>query len=135
MLQRTPESERETTTREAADDALYCAGCGHLVTRTRWAISIDGHEHVVFNPAGRLFRVRCFSDAPGVAATGTPSGYFTWFRGYDWCFALCRGCSDHLGWSYTGDGPPARFFGLIASKLVGRPSTGGEGGGGDQGGG
>lgn len=126
MLQKTPETELETATEEGTDDALYCAGCGHLVTRARWAISIDGHEHVVFNPAGRVFRVVCFSEAPGAASVGEPTAHFTWFKSYDWTFALCRGCGEHLGWRYAGDASPPVFFGLIKGKLAGPGAAGGD---------
>jgi len=121
MLKKTPETERETTTapRAEADDPLFCHRCEHLVTRERWAISCNGdHHHTVFNPAGHLFRVRCFEDAPGAGEAGEPTDEFTWFPGYLWRFAMCRGCGDHLGWFYEGERAPLTFFGLIATKLT-----------------
>ena len=40
---------------------LYCAACGHLVTRTDWSIAVDGaHEQTFFDPVGILFRVLSF---------------------------------------------------------------------------
>lgn len=119
MLQESPDAEIEREVAETTDDGLYCAACGHLVTRGRWAISIDGHEHVFFNPAGQIFRVVCFKEAPGAANAGEPTDAFTWFKGYDWNFALCRGCGRHLGWRYSGDAGPAVFFGLIKNRLAG----------------
>ena len=101
----------------SADDWLVCARCGSRVTREQWAISVNGdHLHTVFNPAGHLFRVRCFADAPGAATAGEPTDHFSWFKGYVWRFALCAECGEHLGWVYDGDAPAA-FFGLIAPKL------------------
>jgi hypothetical protein len=112
----------EEDVREEEDDAIYCAACGGLVTRGRWRISMNGdHEHTVFNPAGIVFRVVCFKEAPGVGAVGEPSGEFTWFRGYDWQVALCRGCNVHIGWQYAGEQEPQVFFGLIAPKLTNAP--------------
>ena len=97
-------------------DELYCAGCGHLVTRSRWAVARNGdHQHTVFNPAGVVFTIRCFNEAPGVAAKGTPTDEFTWFKGYDWQLVHCLGCGAHLGWQYSGD---EVFFGLIKPKLT-----------------
>ncbi len=100
------------------DDAIYCATCGHLVTRGRWRIHMNGeHQHTVFNPAGILFRLLCFKEAPGVTAIGDPTSDFTWFRGYDWQVGLCAGCEAHLGWQFAGDQEPPVFFGLIKPRL------------------
>jgi len=112
MLQITPEDEKKPDTDEAIDDAIYCAGCGHLITRGRWRTAVDGHGHVFFNPAGRVFRILLFSEAPGIACQGEPTDEFTWFKGYDWVYALCRGCGAHMGWRFTGVDRPPLFFGL-----------------------
>jgi hypothetical protein len=125
MLQIAPEGAGKTETEETTDDVINCAMCGHLVTRGRWRLDIDGHEHVFFNPAGRVFRVLCFREAPGAADQGDPTGEFTWFKGYKWNFAHCRGCNAHLGWRFTGTVAPPVFFGLIKGKLAG-PRTGGD---------
>ncbi len=122
MLQIAPDADIETE--EKTDDGVYCAGCGHLVTRTRWALDLGGHERVFINPAGRLFRVRLFRDAPGAADMGTPTVEATWFPGYAWNFALCHGCSRHLGWRFTGDDAPMLFFGLIKGMLTQTPQPG-----------
>ncbi|WP_239988599.1 cereblon family protein [Paramagnetospirillum kuznetsovii] len=76
------------------------------------------HEHVVFNPAGLLFRILCFRDATGAAADGAASGVFTWFSGYLWRLAACRACGAHLGWRYEGAAEPRIFFGLIKDMLT-----------------
>lgn len=121
MLQIAPETGDDTDTKEKTDDAIYCARCGHLVTRTRWKIAIGGGERVFTNPAGFSFHVVCFADAPGAEPAGDPTEQHTWFAGYLWCFALCKGCAQHLGWHYrAGEGAPEgadQFFGLIKDKL------------------
>lgn len=115
-----PDSENETV--EDDDDPLYCKACRHLVTRGRWRIGVNGaHEHTVFNPAGHVFTIGCFKEAPGVDAAGPPSDDFTWFKGYGWQIALCRGCNVHIGWQYTGSKGPGVFFGLIFAKLTSAP--------------
>jgi hypothetical protein len=102
--------------------AYYCARCGAFMTRARFGIRMNGeHEHVVFNPAGILFRVVCFTDAPGAVAVGNASDQFSWFKGFTWRIALCKGCGAHMGWMYEGGGAPAVFFGLIRPMLVERP--------------
>lgn len=117
-----PRDAPETTTDTGLKDAerVYrCAACAHEVTRGRWEIAPDGaHERAFFNPAGVVYRVLCFKEAPGAAELGRPTPEFSWFRGYAWRFAVCRGCGAHLGWRYDGDGAPAVFFGLIKPALT-----------------
>ena len=51
--------EEEIIDEESSE--LYCAPCGHLVTRTDWRIAVDGaHEQTFFDPVGILFRVLSF---------------------------------------------------------------------------
>ena len=51
--------EEEIIDEESSE--LYCAACGHLVTRTDWRIAVDGaHEHTFFDPVGILFWVLSF---------------------------------------------------------------------------
>ena len=121
MLQVAPDADIETETDEETDDALYCAACGVLVTRGRWRLSIDGFEHTFTNPVGVSFRILCFTKAPGASSTGAETIEHTWFRGYRWNYANCRGCGDHLGWRYSGEAAPPVFFGLIKPKLTDRP--------------
>ncbi len=112
----------EDAVEEKQDDSLFCARCGHLVTRAGWAARPEGgHERVCANPAGRMFQVVGFLEAPGAADRGAPTEEFTWFPGYAWNFAVCRGCGDHLGWRYTGDQDPPVFWGLIKDRLTSQP--------------
>ena len=113
-----PESIADSAARDA-ERVYRCAACAHEITRGRWEMAMDGaHERAFFNPAGVVFRVLCFKEAPGVAALGPPTREFTWFRGTAWRFAVCRRCGAHLGWRYEGDGAPAVFFGLIKPALT-----------------
>jgi len=121
MLQITPDKKNTTETAEKPDDAIYCAGCRDLVTRTRWKISLGGSERVFTNPMGLTFNLVCFSEAPGAAAEGEATDDHTWFPGYFWNFALCRGCVRHLGWFYRRDSGGDAFFGLIKGRITGRP--------------
>ena len=101
------------------DIAYFCVRCGALITRGHWELSLNGgFEHVFFNPAGLVFRVLCFKEAPGAEARGAASGQFTWFRGYLWRLAMCQSCDLHLGWRYEGAEAPRIFFGLIKDALT-----------------
>jgi hypothetical protein len=118
MLDIAPERRDEIDAELSTDDTLYCAVCGVLMTRGRWRVlRRDAHEHTVFNPAGRVFTIVCFKEAPGAVAQGSPSDEFTWFPGYRWMVAACRGCSIHIGWRYDGADV---FFGLIKGRLTDR---------------
>jgi hypothetical protein len=103
----------------SSDDGIYCAACDTLITRGRWRLVVnEDHEHTLFNPHGKVFRVVCFKEASGVADHGDFSDEFTWFKGYSWILGLCQGCGTHLGWRYQGASTPKVFFGLIKSKLT-----------------
>ena len=98
------------------DDEIFCAACEHSMTRHRWAVNRrEAHEHTVFNPAGKLFTILCFADAPGAQVHGIPSSDFTWFPGYRWTVAACLGCGIHIGWRFEGQDI---FFGLIKPRLT-----------------
>lgn len=73
------------------------------------------HRHTLCNPHGLVFEIGCFTEAPGCATVGGASEFFSWFPGYAWRIAVCRGCTAHLGWAY-GSGPA--FWGLISDRLV-----------------
>lgn len=115
-MPRDPAVDRQADAKDReGEEALFCVRCGTLVTRGRWRIRMNGaHEHVVFNPAGVVFRLFCFSEAPGLAPLGTPSTAFTWFKGFAWRVGVCRDCRAHLGWRYDGAGS---FFGIIGEAV------------------
>ncbi len=119
MLQIVPETNDDVDLEEEEDDEIYCAACGHVVTRGCWRMAMNGgHEHTFFNPAGHVFRVVCFKEAPGAGTVGASSDEFTWFKGYQWRIAGCLGCAAHLGWRFADAATPAIFFGLIKPKLT-----------------
>lgn len=123
MLEITPGSKVEEEILQKTDDSIFCAKCGHRVTRTRFRLQMNGQfEHVFFNPAGVMFEIQCFKEAPGAPDVGTPTTDHTWFPGYGWNFAICGNCTDNLGWCFKGDGDPQVFFGLIKQKLTSKPS-------------
>ncbi|MBI2239790.1 MAG: hypothetical protein HYU59_03180 [Magnetospirillum gryphiswaldense] len=102
-----------------APQVYRCRQCGQHIARHDALLPMGGdHEHVVFNPAGMIFRVWCFADAQGLRLVGAPSAEFTWFKGYAWQIALCAQCGTHLGWRFDGDTLPPRFYGLVRDRLI-----------------
>jgi hypothetical protein len=94
-----------------------CAACGHEVALDRDRVHLEGAGVRTFvNPEGIEFRITGFRDAPGCAASGRPSSYWSWFPGFAWQVALCSGCGRHLGWSFQS--AEARFHGLILDRLA-----------------
>jgi hypothetical protein len=119
-FQREPEPppavrEKPTPTRSDGDGAILCGACGGPVAEEAARIEVGGaHSHRFTNPAGFTYDVVCLRQT-SCYLQGTPTVEFTWFAGYAWSFALCGSCHTHLGWFYEG---PAKFFGLIADRLV-----------------
>lgn len=108
-------SNRETAAE--LPEALYCKGCGRAVTAKDQAITVQSSfRHTFFNPAGIVFELGCYRQAPGCNPAGPPSTEFSWFAGYSWRLALCSGCQAHLGWCF--ESALARFWGLILNKLT-----------------
>lgn len=108
-------SERAETTEGGAE--LVCVRCAHPITDEGARIERSGlHEHSQVNPHGFIWCFGCYSRAPGCLAKGPPSSEFSWFPGYHWQIAHCRGCDLHLGWLFTG--PDDRFWGLIVERVV-----------------
>ena len=112
------ETEEKARTDEENEKAIRCANCGFGITTAKERIEMDGrHSHVFNNPSGYLFEIGCFASAPGCVNRGEPIMEFTWFAGFAWRFALCGGCSAHLGWLYQS-GSGRSFYGLILAHIV-----------------
>lgn len=100
----------------APDERIVCGACGTSITHARERISVDSaHEHTFQNPLGIVYHIGCFRNAPGAAAFGSPTLEHTWFAGFAWQVAICRGCELHLGWRFSSS--DSIFFGLILSRL------------------
>jgi hypothetical protein len=107
-----------TAVRERArtERILRCAHCSHVVAPIAARVEMNGaHRHTFCNPAGHVFDLGCFTEAPGCTAIGEASEFFSWFPGYAWRVGVCRGCTAHLGWAYGGR---PDFWGLIVDRLL-----------------
>jgi hypothetical protein len=97
--------------------SVICRRCGTFVAELTSKIEVNGaHAHAFINPAGLIFRVGCFAEAPGVCALGEASADWSWFAGFTWQAAICRGCNEHLGWCYASG--VARFTALILDRVA-----------------
>jgi hypothetical protein len=106
-------------TEEKEERHLRCRTCGKSITSSRFGMAVNGrHQHTFPNPLGIVFEIGCFSMASGCTQRGNPTGNFSWFPGFAWCFALCAGCLSHLGWHYSS--AESTFYGLIMANLVSR---------------
>ena len=111
-----PSSQAKDQEQKRLEEALYCKVCGKVVTFRRQELNVNGSFcHTFFNPAGIVFQLGCYKAAPGCNVAGIATSEFSWFKGYLWTFALCRGCDSHLGWFF--DSGDAGFWGLILNRL------------------
>ena len=107
----------EDPTRPDRGRKLVCRRCRAVITSASARIERHGkHRHVFANPAGYLYELGCFSQAPGCSREGAPSWEFTWFAGHSWQIQVCRSCNALMGWEFrtpSGEG----FYGLILPHL------------------
>jgi len=95
---------------------LNCVHCGRKIVRANDRIEVNAkHEHTFINPAGVIYKIGCFSSAPGAAEFGPSSAEFAWFRGHVWRCLCCSDCETHIGWTFTADA--THFCGLIFDQL------------------
>lgn len=111
-----PVTDEENKEDSEPVEAIFCKTCGLTVTSRDQKIGVQGsHRHTFFNPAGIVFELGCFRQAPGCFVAGEPTSEFTWFAGHIWSFALCRGCKSHLGWFFERG--ETTFYGLVLANL------------------
>ena len=95
---------------------VYCAMCSNVIARQADRIEVSGsHKHNFTNPFGTEFHIGCFSDALGCSISGERVAADTWFPGFQWRYATCAECHEHLGWYF--DQADAFFYGLILDRI------------------
>lgn len=109
--------ETEESNGAGNGEALICCECGLIITFSNEKIEVNGaYNHSFANPHGLFFEIGCFKNAPGCAYSNESSSEFTWFRGFSWRIAVCRGCTNHIGWLFSSS--KSSFHGLISDKLA-----------------
>ena len=104
--------------------AFHCLHCSLAVSTSDRVLEIEGkRRHIFINPTGIECDFLTFISCPGAYAFGAPTMEHTWFPGYQWRPALCRGCGTHLGWHYEAlpDLRPREFWGILIAHLKVRP--------------
>jgi hypothetical protein len=101
----------------ATNRHYFCAHCGVVITSESSRFHDNGEwERTFTNPAGNLFTIGLFHNADGCMTVGEATTDHSWFPGYAWDYAICSGCTTHLGWCYSRAGES--FFGLILAELI-----------------
>jgi len=109
-------TEDKEISEQDQEKVLRCRTCDFTVTTPKDRFSKDGkHHHTFFNPAGIVYEIGCFIDAPGCLIYGPLSREFTWFTGYSWQVVHCSQCLEHLGWYFST--AENGFFGLVLNRL------------------
>jgi len=115
-------ARKKGTVTEAVDHTgggavIVCAICGFPITRDNDRMEVGGgHTHGFANPHGLYYEIGCFASAPGCAFASDSSAEFSWFIGYRWRLAACRGCGVHMGWLF--ESKTGFFAGLILAALT-----------------
>ena len=101
---------------ELKPDDWLCIVCNKKITTDKDRFEFnDQSEFQFINPSGYYFNILTFCNADGCKEMGEPTMEFTWFDGHFWSYAVCRRCSNHLGWKFNGK---YSFYGLIKERLV-----------------
>lgn len=104
-------------TDERQHDYLRCAQCATVICRLHNAIEVHGsHQHHCTNPHGYQFEVGCYNEALGCDIGGDRQRADSWFAGYEWRYASCSDCQQHLGWYF--DRAEHYFYGLIIDRIA-----------------
>ena len=112
-----PEDDESPATDDGEERSYLCRACGNEVTtRSRRTVRNASHTHRFVNPAGFMYKIACFSTAPGAQPIGEYTIEFSWFDDYAWCFVVCAGCTNHLGWHFSGK-DVVDFYGLRVDQL------------------
>lgn len=103
--------------------SLACTNCKNVICYKSdvFPMSQNGAQNSFINPNGFIHDTLTVLKVRGVTQEAFWSQEFTWFPGYEWRYAYCSLCRQHLGWCYRSidrKTKPHKFFGLRGSSVV-----------------
>ncbi|EFN75562.1 protein cereblon [Harpegnathos saltator] len=106
------------------EDKIYvCVQCETLIGRQShmFPMNREGPQGTYVNPEGVIHETITFYHVQGVAlSSSSPSTNYSWFPGYAWTVAICKRCSQHVGWKFTATDSnlrPKVFWGVTRRSL------------------
>ncbi|XP_012226592.1 protein cereblon isoform X1 [Linepithema humile] len=108
------------------DNIYVCVNCESFIGRQShmFPMNREGPQGTYVNPGGVIHETITFYHVQGVMLSDTPpSTEYSWFPGYAWTIAICKGCLHHVGWKFTAtesDLRPKAFWGLTRRSLKNR---------------
>ncbi|KAK9843691.1 hypothetical protein WJX81_002577 [Elliptochloris bilobata] len=93
---------RRTISLLALRAPLRCVTCSAQIAKQDDVVEVsdEGAGALFVNNHGSLYDLLTLRVAYGVSLRGEATEEYTWFPGYSWRLAYCRGCSAHLGWLF-----------------------------------
>ncbi|XP_011062316.1 PREDICTED: protein cereblon isoform X1 [Acromyrmex echinatior] len=106
------------------EDKIYvCVNCESFIGRQShmFPMNKEGPQGTYVNPGGVIHETITFYHVQGVVLNNSdPSTEYSWFPGYAWTIAICKGCRHHVGWKFTAvqsNLRPKEFWGLTRRSL------------------
>ncbi|XP_012267633.2 protein cereblon [Athalia rosae] len=105
------------------DRLLTCSSCDDFIGKQSdvFPMNKEGPQSAYCNPAGIIHETVTLYKAQGLILNDeVPQTEYSWFPGYAWTIALCKGCHGHMGWKFTAvhsDLRPQAFWGLTRKSL------------------
>ncbi|KAG5307589.1 CRBN protein, partial [Pseudoatta argentina] len=106
------------------EDKIYvCVNCESFIGRQShmFPMNKEGPQGSYVNPGGVIHETITFYHVQGVLLNNSdPSTEYSWFPGYAWTIAICKGCRHHVGWKFTAvqsNLRPKEFWGLTRRSL------------------
>jgi len=103
--------------------ALCCRRCGAEVAAQDdiFSMSQEGPQSAYVNPGGYVHETLTLYKTRRLYLVGETSTEYSWFPGYAWTIAQCKGCHCHMGWKFTSTHKrltPKKFWGISRRNIT-----------------